>query len=90
MKSRKTIEVEKIKEQLNKFLANGTLSPDFRQGVIFSLEEILWQTGNYKGFRYLEKHEVPEGQDAGIIFFREKEVLDHTQENCDKTRVQYC
>lgn len=54
-KSRKTIEVDSVRTMANHFLANSPQEAAFqRQGTIGLVETILSQTGNYRGFRYLE------------------------------------
>jgi hypothetical protein len=51
---RKTIEVCDVLESANKFLAAKDSTPDGREAVLNMLESILFATGNYDGFRYLE------------------------------------
>jgi hypothetical protein len=69
---RKTIEVQQIKDYVNERLAksvdNEYVSPAWRFGLCTMLEMILHETGNYKGYNNLYKHQVPEGQKPGIIF----------------------
>lgn len=74
--SRKTIEVGKVVERANTFLAapdsfsiEGLDPHSQRLGVAGLLESILHETGNYKGFNYLssewdgEKQELRQGYD---------------------------
>lgn len=65
--SRKTVDVEVVKGTANRMLAHvakpeGTVSEQVRQaedaaeqrkGVITLLESVLFETDNYRGFRYL-------------------------------------
>lgn len=63
---RKTIYVDYIKSEINSLLKNSMDSPDVRLGYIKVLSDILHYTGNFKGFRYLEKFEVPTGSLPGV------------------------
>jgi len=53
-RSRKTVAVEDIRKWVNKFLATDSTSPECRLACIELLEHFLFDTGNYKGFQYLE------------------------------------
>lgn len=58
-KAKKTIEVSRIKEMVNHYLKHSDQSEyGERLGECLLLEAILMETGNYKGFRYLETDEV--------------------------------
>ena len=60
-KQKKTIEVSRIKEMVNHYLKHSSkYEYGERLGECFLLEAILMETGNYKGFRYLETDD-PEG-----------------------------
>ena len=63
---RKTFNVDAYRKMVNHSLALSECSSDVRQGIINMLEEILHQTGNYKGFRYLMQGQVLPGQKPGI------------------------
>lgn len=63
---RKTVSVESVRETANNMFRTGVGSSELRLGVIVLLEEILHQTGNYNGFRYLFEDEVPEHCLPGI------------------------
>lgn len=66
-KGRKTFEVDAIRQVANDSLrtsANG--ASDFRQGIIAMVERILMDSGNYRGFIYLDEHEVPQGALPGV------------------------
>ena len=66
MKSRKTYEIKKIVEHANKMLKLKNQTQSERQGIIFILEEILHESGNYYGWIYLRKDDLPEGVLPGI------------------------
>jgi hypothetical protein len=54
---RKTFEVEELKKRVNHALANTESevnNADYRRGLMGLLETVLHDTGNYRGFRYLE------------------------------------
>ena len=55
MKSRKTVEINSVLKTANHFLAT---SPDAskgeRQGVINLANSLLHESGNYRGFAYIE------------------------------------
>lgn len=90
MAKRKTIEVKNVLEICNGILKNSTQTEDFRSGVMVLLEHILHETENYKGFRYLRKDEVPEGELPGI-HYENGQILPYPERfyNTDSTRVQY-
>lgn len=82
MKRRKTLEVQEIKDKANQvFRASGDEFKTGRASVKLFVEDILMQTGNYKGFRYLSKDET-EGRTFGIRF-----THDNTPVFEDQTRV---
>ena len=59
MKARKTIKVERIKQMVNYYLKNSPTEDGLlREGQINLMEAILAETGNIRGFRYLETDEV--------------------------------
>ena len=53
---RKTFSIEELKNTANGILANSSskISPDFRQGIINLTEDVLMNSGNYKGFQYIK------------------------------------
>jgi hypothetical protein len=90
MAKRKTFNVEEFKASINRMLAGSVITPEGRKSMIIILEDVLMQTGNYKGFRYLSEKEVPAGHKAGINhsdYFQptHEELFDNT----DNTRVCY-
>lgn len=89
--SRKTIRVETVIDWANNYLATtDDQHSERRRGVIAMLEEILCETGNYRGYRYitnLEYHYTP-----GVRYDENTgAILDYPErfENTDRTRVQY-
>jgi hypothetical protein len=73
--ARKTFEVEKLRESVNYSLRT---SPNWesraRQAIATLLESVLFETGNYKGFRYLESETDENG---------------HLRTDYDPTRREY-
>lgn len=63
---RKTFNVESFKEKCNWKLANSFMSYEALQELCLTLEDVLHETGNYAGFRYLIASEVPNGELPGI------------------------
>jgi hypothetical protein len=57
--ARKTIEVGKLLNAANHFLAIKESTPDSREAVCSFLETILFETKNYMGFRYLDADKFP-------------------------------
>lgn len=85
---RKTVDINAIIEMANTLLKEST-SPagkHIRHGVQLLLEDILHESGNYRGFRYLNQSEVPEGDLPGIIWNGND---DGSHSFPDETRVQY-
>jgi hypothetical protein len=52
--SRKTVEVGKLLNNANKFLAAPDSTADGREAVCSFIEGVLFETKNYEGYRYLE------------------------------------
>jgi len=63
---KKTFNVQTFKDKCNQRLANLYMSADALQELCLTLEDILRETGNYAGFRYLITEEVPAGELPGI------------------------
>lgn len=66
--SRKTIKVETVRDECNRLLASEYGTPDYRLGISVALEWLLMLSGNYNGFKYLTKDEVPENEKPGIVW----------------------
>lgn len=87
--AKKTFNVDKFKELVNNTLATtGEGEMQYRYGIIDALEHVLHETGNYKGFRYLSKDEVPWGI-PGINGPIEDLSYEDRFKNTDLTRRQY-
>jgi len=56
--ARKTVNVGTLLYRLNYFLANDKGLPEEREIMISFVEGILFDTGNYEGYRYLDTDEV--------------------------------
>lgn len=90
MSKRKTIEISKLAEMANDILKNsGADYADIRQGTINLIESALMETGNYRGFRYLDETEVSANAKPGI---RDTASITRNQDNfrdTDSTRRYY-
>ena len=97
MARRKTMNVEDLKDFANNQLASSIryerqkekfegIDAEFRQGVMAMIEAVLFETDNYKGYRYLAVDEVPTGCTPGI---RRDRGDEKKFENTDRTRVRY-
>ena len=82
-----TIKISEIVTIANRLLAKsfGDAS-ETRTGISNLLCEILEQTNNYDGFKYLRQNEVPTGELPGIIFDSSPE---HNHQFPDDTRRMY-
>ena len=92
MPKRKTIAVAEMTRRVNGMLVHGYSSREERHGMCQVLENMLFATGNYRGYRYLSKREVPAGELPGINLTAEGEPHPDYQErfhNTDGTRVEY-
>lgn len=87
--ARKTFNVDEFKELVNNTLATTNENDiEYRYGIIAALEHVLHETGNYKGYRYLSKGEVPWGI-PGINEPIEDLSYEDRFKNTDSTRRQY-
>ena len=89
MRAKKTMSVKDLLEKVNGVIRWSICDPLGRQGMISVLNSVLHDTGNYKGFRYLEEGEIPVGQRPGIRWVDTGEGLTASFENTDATRVAY-
>jgi hypothetical protein len=92
MPKRKTIAVAEMTRRVNDMLMHGYSSREERIGMIQVLENILFATGNYRGYRYLTQREVPAGELPGINLDEDGNPLSDLLErfiNTDGTRVEY-
>jgi hypothetical protein len=58
---RKTINVSKVLELANNMLAHPASLPDGREATCEMLETILFASGQYDGYRYLDTSEIEGG-----------------------------
>ena len=86
MAKRKTIEVKRLVDEVNRINRESTFSPEHREGINLFLENILHETGNYEGFNHLYERDVPAGEKPGIIF---DESGEHNHVFPDDTRKVY-
>ena len=76
MKARKTIEVEVIKERVNRFLAQSrNEDADIRKGHHGLATMLLMEVGAYRGFNYLRKEDVAPGLTFGVDWSSGKPVF---------------
>ena len=87
---RKTISVEALKNRINNSLKmSGDDYKEGRRALMSTIEDILHETGNYKGFGFITKDErvlansnlsygMYKGEDGQYYF-----------DGCDRTRVFY-
>ena len=82
---RKTIKIETLLAEVNRRNRESICQPKIRQGWNSLLETVLHNTGNYRGFGYLESNMVPAGQRPGIKMEGSLVSFD----GCDETRRYY-
>jgi hypothetical protein len=101
--SRKTVDVDVLKTEVNSILANYTengVHPEYLVGLRILLEFALHRSGNYRGFQFLDKTEVPFQQRCGCHFEYVSDPnrfvkdtngvqVDIAFENTDCNRVRY-
>jgi hypothetical protein len=56
--ARKTIEVGTLLHRVNYFLASDRSTPDEREVMCTFIEGVLFDTGNYCGYRYLDTAQI--------------------------------
>jgi len=94
---KKTIKVEALKIKVNGMLlaSQGTGTNMVREGYIVLLEDILHETDNYAGFRYLDKKDMEQNKGdnelPGVNFDDNGMVMDMEVRfvNTDDTRRYY-
>ena len=86
---RKTIEISRLIEKGNEFLLNTADEMQLeRDALMIFLFDILHETGNYKGFRYLSVEDMAEsdnGKSVGIVYL---ENGDPDFNGCDNSRIK--
>lgn len=90
---RKTVEIESLVDYVNGILAserNDTEARDMRKGAILVLEQALFLSGNYEGYRYLTNNELPDNIKPGVRF-NGTQILDYPErfDDTDDTRRMY-
>jgi len=84
MKARKTIEIEVIKDRVNRFLANSrNEDSQVRKGHHGLATMLMMEAGAYKGFHYLRKEDVAPGISFGVEWVDGKPVFH------DETRTYF-
>lgn len=102
---KKTIKVEELKVQVNQILSSydsRVCSKEYLEGMRSLLESVLHQTGNYCGYQYLDRNQVPFNELPGARFEYiggnieryvedgpDNKVIDLAFENTDSNRVRY-
>ena len=92
MPKRKTIAVAEMTRRVNEMLVHGYSSREERHGMIQVLENMLFATGNYRGFRYLTSREITPGELPGINLDDRGEPhpdLAVRFHDTDPTRIEY-
>lgn len=72
---RKTIEVGTLLYRLNYFLASDKSTAEEREVMCQFVEGILFDTGNYMGFRYLDTDQI-EGNGSRRYYFVSPKIQD--------------
>jgi len=84
MKARKTIEIEKIKERANHYLANSwNIHDKERKGCAGLVTTLLMDAGAYRGFAYLRK------EDVGPLLTFGVEWVDGKPVHHDESRIYF-
>jgi hypothetical protein len=66
--ARKTIEVGTLLHRVNYFLASENSTADEREVMCTFIEGVLHDTGNYRGYRYLDADQI-EGNGSRRYYF---------------------
>ena len=98
-KIRKSVRVTEIVERLNSNLLNSdfndldrTEGKAFRQGICAAIEQILFATGNYKGYRFIDKKDAIKPYAFGCDYSKLTDKVEEQVaafEGSDPTRRQY-
>ena len=94
--ARQTMNVDALREEVNRMIKESVCSREVRQGMASVLEVALHRTGNYNGFAYLTANDVPKKQLPGIntvpgnwMAMDEQVLYDKRFENTDDSRRRY-
>jgi len=99
MRKRTTVNVAETVNQLNKNLKNSdfqdldsTQGKAFRQGICAAIEQILFATGQYQGYRLIDKKEAIKPYAFGCDYSKLTDSVEEQVaafEGADDTRRQY-
>lgn len=89
--TRKTIKVDELKKRANHVLLNSADdAQNVRQGWINMIEGVLMDTGNYRGFGYLNNRHMRESTGGVSVGINDHNLPhDKRYEGTDPTRVMY-
>jgi hypothetical protein len=76
--ARKTTEVGTLLHRVNYFLANANTTADEREVLCTFIEGVLHDTGNYRGYRYLNTDEIAGNGSRRYYFVSGKIQTDYT------------
>lgn len=96
---RKTINIKETVKHFNKLLLlsdfkekDATEGKQFRMGLISAIEHILHTTGNYEGFRFIDKKEAIKPYAFGCDYSKitaNPESIERSLIDGDESRRQY-
>ena len=99
MRKRTTVNVAETVNQLNKNLKNSdfqdldsTQGKAFRQGICAAIEQILFATNQYQGFKYIDKKDAIKPYAFGCDYSKLTDTVEAQVaafEGSDPTRRQY-
>jgi hypothetical protein len=86
--ARKTVEVGKLLKIANNFLAAENTNADEREAVCSMIETVLFETGNYRGYCYLDMAEI-EGNGSRRHYFVSGTIdADYEAENRNINKIR--
>ena len=90
--ARKTVEVGKVLKMANSFLAAEHTNADEREAICAMIEGILFETGNYRGYAYLNNESAladPLGAGSRRHYFVSGTVdVDYEAENRNINKIR--
>jgi hypothetical protein len=87
---RKTIAVSSVKEKINGIILNSEDNQkEVRESLGLLLEEILMETKNYKGFKYLTKKDMELSYSGTTVGINDDQKDKTLFEGTDHTRICY-
>lgn len=75
--ARKTVEVGTLLHRVNYFLASENSTAEEREVMCTFIEGVLFDTGNYRGFRYLDTDEIKGSGSRRFYFVSSKIQADY-------------